>query len=134
MMTASMLVLFTDFGIGSPYMGQMRAVLHQGAPGSPIIELFADAPAFDARAAAYLLAAHAPEFPPGTVFVCVVDPGVGGDRPPMVLRAKDQVFVGPGNGLFEIIAGGRLGSRPGPSPGARNACRRHFMAATCSLL
>ena len=104
MMTASMLVLFTDFGIGSPYMGQMRAVLHQGAPGSPIIELFADAPAFDARAAAYLLAAHAPEFPPGTVFVCVVDPGVGGARPPMVLRAKGQVFVGPGNGLFEIIA------------------------------
>ncbi len=99
-----MIVLFTDFGIGSPYMGQMRAVLHQGAPEVPIIDLFADAPVYDARAAAYLLAAHAPEFPPGTVFVCVVDPGVGGDRPAMVLHAGGQVYVGPGNGLFEIVA------------------------------
>jgi hypothetical protein len=103
-MIGPMIVLFTDFGIGSAYMGQMRAVLHQGAPGSPVIDLFADAPTFDPRAAAYLLAAHAPEFPPGTVFVCVVDPGVGGDRPAMVLRAGGHVFVGPGNGLFEIIA------------------------------
>jgi hypothetical protein len=99
-----MIVLFTDFGIGSPYMGQMRAVLHQGAPALPIVDLFADAPTYDARAAAYLLAAHGPEFPPGTVFVCVVDPGVGGDRPAMVLRADGHTFVGPGNGLFEIIA------------------------------
>jgi hypothetical protein len=99
-----MIVLFTDFGIGSPYMGQMRAVLHREAPGAAVVDLFADAPTFDARAAGYLLAAHALEFPAGTVFVCVVDPGVGGDRPAMVLHADGHVYVGPGNGLFEIIA------------------------------
>ena len=102
--TTAMIVLFTDFGIGSPYMGQMRAVLHRDAPGSAIVDLFADAPTFDARAAGYLLAAHALEFPAGTVFVCVVDPGVGSARPPMLLHADGQIFVGPGNGLFEIIA------------------------------
>jgi S-adenosylmethionine hydrolase len=101
---APLLVLFTDFGLRGPYMGQMRAALLQNAPGVPIITLFADAPAYDVRAAAYLLAAYAPDMGEGAVFVCVVDPGVGGDRPPMVLRAGGQTFVGPGNGLFEIIA------------------------------
>lgn len=99
-----MIVLFTDFGARGPYMGQMRAVLHHGAPGSQIIDLFADAPIYDARAASYLLAAYAPGFPKDTVFVCVVDPGVGGERPPMVLQADGRCFVGPGNGLFEIVA------------------------------
>jgi len=99
-----MIVLFTDFGMRGPYMGQMRAVLHQCAPGSPVIGLFADAPPYDARAASYLLAAYASEFPRGTVFLCVVDPGVGGDRSAMVLEADGRIFVGPGNGLFEIIA------------------------------
>ena len=104
MTNAPMLVLFTDFGLRGPYMGQMRAVLHQGAPGVPVVDLLADAPSFDIRAAAYLLAAYAPDFPPGSVFLCVVDPGVGGPRPAMVLRAGGQIFVGPGNGLFEIVA------------------------------
>lgn len=108
MTSAPMLVLFTDFGLAGPYMGQMRAALHRDAPGLVIVDLFADAPSFDIRAAAYLLAAYAPDFPAGAVFVCVVDPGVGGKRPAMVLRAEGraggQVFVGPGNGLFEIIA------------------------------
>ena len=71
-----MIILFTDFGIGSPYMGQMTAVLQQKAPGIPVIPLFADVPAFNVRAAAYLLAAYLQEFPAGTVFLCVIDSGV----------------------------------------------------------
>lgn len=99
-----MIVLFTDFGVRGPYLGQMRAVLHQRAAESQIIDLFSDAPAYDARAGGYLLAAYAPEFPRGTVFLCVVDPGVGSDRPPMILQADGRIFVGPGNGLLEIVA------------------------------
>lgn len=101
---APALILFTDFGVQGPYMGQMHAALHRYAPGVRVIELFADAPVHDARAAAYLLAAYAPDMGKGAVFVCVVDPGVGGSRPPMVLWAHEQIFVGPGNGLLEIIA------------------------------
>jgi len=97
-------VLFTDFGSAGPYIGQMRAVLHQCAPNVPVIDLFSDLPPFDVQAAAYLLAAYASDMGKGTVFLCVVDPGVGGERPPMILRAQNQVFVGPGNGLFEIVA------------------------------
>jgi len=98
-----MIVLFTDFGLQGPYTGQMKAVLHQMAPGIPIIDLFADAPAGNAKASAYLLAAYAQWFAAGTTFLCVVDPGVGGARPPVVVEADGRWYVGPGNGLFELI-------------------------------
>ena len=73
-----MIVVFTDFGFEEPYTGQMKAVLHQMAPGIPLIDLFADAPVGNPRASAYLLAAYAQWFAIGAVFLCVVDPGVGG--------------------------------------------------------
>jgi S-adenosyl-L-methionine hydrolase (adenosine-forming) len=101
---APLLALFTDFGVQGPYMGQMRAVLHQCAPGLPIVDLFADAPRYDVRAASYLLAAYAPDMPAHSILVCVIDPGVGSERPPMIFRAGERTFVGPGNGLFEIMA------------------------------
>ena len=71
----NMIVLFTDFGSDGPYAGQMKAVLHQMAPGIPIIDLFADAPVGNPKASAYLLAAYAEWFAAGTVFLGVVDPG-----------------------------------------------------------
>jgi S-adenosylmethionine hydrolase len=98
-----MIALFTDFGLHGPYTGQMKAVLHQGAPGIPIIDLFADAPVGNPKASAYLLAAYAAWFPVRTVFLCVVDPGVGGTRPSIFLEADDRWYIGPGNGLFELI-------------------------------
>jgi S-adenosyl-L-methionine hydrolase (adenosine-forming) len=98
-----MIVLFTDFGLQGPYTGQMKAVLYQLAPAVPAIDLFADAPVGNPRASAYLLAGYAQWFPAGTVFLCVVDPGVGGTRPPIILEADGRWYVGPGNGLFELV-------------------------------
>lgn len=98
-----MIVLFTDFGLAGPYTGQVKAVLQQRVPGVPVIDLFADAPMQNPKAAAYLLAAYAAWFPADSVFLCVVDPGVGGARPPVIVKADRRWFVGPGNGLFEII-------------------------------
>ena len=98
-----MIVLFTDFGPSGPYLGQMRAVLARDAPGVAVIDLLSDAPAFDARSSAYLLAAYAPEFPAGTVFLCVVDPGVGGARAPLAVSAAGRWYVGPDNGLIAIV-------------------------------
>lgn len=99
-----MIVLATDFGHAGPYVGQMKAVLLREAPGVPVIDLFADLPAFDIQAAAYLLAAYVDEFPSGTVFLCVVDPGVGSERRAAAIDADGRWFVGPDNGLFNVIA------------------------------
>jgi S-adenosyl-L-methionine hydrolase (adenosine-forming) len=99
-----MILLFTDFGSRGPYLGQMQAVLVRLAPGVPVIALLNDAPAFDARASAYLLAAYAREFAKGDVFVCVVDPGVGGPRAPIVVEADGRWYVGPDNGLLTMVA------------------------------
>lgn len=98
-----MIVLFTDFGLEGPYTGQVKAVLWREAPGMPAFDLFADAPMQRPKEAAYLLAAYAGVFPAGTVFLCVVDPGVGTDRPAEALNIDGQWFVGPGNGLFEPL-------------------------------
>ena len=98
-----MIVLFTDFGLQGSYTGQMKAVLHQMVPGMPLIDLFADAPVGNPKASAYLLAAYAGWFAPGSVFLCVVDPGVGSTRPPIIVEAEGRWYVGPGNGLFELV-------------------------------
>ena len=98
-----MILLFTDFGYDGFYVGQMHAVIARQAPGVPVINLMHDAPAFDPAAAAYLLAALAPGLSRGAVVVAVVDPGVGGPRRPIVVRADERLFVGPDNGLFEMV-------------------------------
>ena len=75
-----MILLFTDFGLEGPYLGQVKAVLAAAAPAVPVIDLLSDAPPFDPGAAAYLLAALAPACPEESVLLAVVDPGVGGAR------------------------------------------------------
>jgi S-adenosylmethionine hydrolase len=98
-----MIVLFTDFGLEGPYTGQVQALLYRQAPGIPVISLFADLAPFDTQSAAYLLPPYAAGFPPGSVFLCVVDPGVGGDRPAAAVRADGRWYVGPDEGLFAIL-------------------------------
>ncbi len=98
-----MIVLCTDFGLEGPYTGQVKAVLQQQVPDVPVIDLFSDLPVHNPKAAAYLLPAYCKGFEPGTVFLCVVDPGVGGERDALIVHADQHWFVGPDNGLFEII-------------------------------
>jgi S-adenosyl-L-methionine hydrolase (adenosine-forming) len=98
-----MIVLFTDFGLSGPYTGQVEAVLQQSAPGIAVIRLFADAPAGRPKPSAYLLAAYATWFPAGTVFLCVIDPGVGSERRAVIVDGDGRLYVGPDNGLFELI-------------------------------
>ena len=98
-----MIVLFTDFGLEGPYTGQVAAVLQQAAPAVPVISLFADLAPGQVKPAAYLLAAYAEWFPAGTVLLCVVDPGVGSDRHALIIEADGRFYVGPDNGLFEIV-------------------------------
>jgi S-adenosyl-L-methionine hydrolase (adenosine-forming) len=98
-----MIVLFTDFGLEGPYTGQVKAVLYRTAPGVPVVDLFADAPAHRPKPAAYLLAAYGIWFPPGTVLLAVIDPGVGTRRAALIVEAEGRWYVGPDNGLFELV-------------------------------
>ncbi len=103
-MSAPLILLFTDFGIEGPYVGQMKTVL-SATRRIPALDLMHDAPAHNPRAAAYLLAALATVSPPGSVFLGVVDPGVGTEaRRPAAVQADGRWFVGPGNGLFNVVA------------------------------
>lgn len=98
-----MIALFTDFGLEGPYTGQVKAVLAEQAPGVEVIDLFADLPAFNVKAAAYLLPAYSRYLPADTVCVCVVDPGVGGAREAIAVRADGRWYVGPDNGLLSRV-------------------------------
>lgn len=98
------IVLFTDFGIEGPYLGQLKAAIYQKLPRCIVVDLFSDLPPFQARAAASLLAAYSNDLPAGSVFLCVVDPGVGTvSRRAVVVEAKGSWFVGPDNGLFDLL-------------------------------
>jgi S-adenosyl-L-methionine hydrolase (adenosine-forming) len=100
-----MIVLFTDFGSDDIYVAQVKTVLaQQTAPGTPIHDLLHRVPNFDPRAGAHLLAALQGWFPAGSVFLAVVDPGVGGARDPVVLEADGKAYVGPDNGLLSVVA------------------------------
>jgi hypothetical protein len=97
------IVLFTDFGSADLYVGQVKAVLAADAPAVPVLDLLNDAPDYDVEAAAHLLAALAPQFAAGTVFLAVVDPGVGTPRGALVLEADGRRYVGPDNGLLSLV-------------------------------
>jgi len=98
-----MIFLFTDFGAEGPYLGQVEGALRQSG-SREVIHLVSNAPRYDAQASAFLLAALVPFTAPASVILGVVDPGVGGDRQPVAMRAGGRWFVGPDNGLFNTVA------------------------------
>ena len=94
------IALFTDFGTRDAYVAQLKGVILSLHPTVQLIDLTHAVEAFDVRAAAYLLDAAARYFPAGTIFVAVVDPGVGTARRPLLLATQaDKFYVGPDNGL-----------------------------------
>jgi len=97
------IVLFTDFGARDLYVGQVKAALAERAPRARVIDGLHEAPAFDIEASAHLLAALAGRYPRGSVFLAVVDPGVGGARDAIVVQVDGRTFVGPDNGLLSVL-------------------------------
>lgn len=96
-------VLFTDFTLHGPYVGQMAAAIGALSPESRLIHLMHDAPAMRPDLAAYLLPAACARLPGDTVVVAVVDPGVGGDRRALIVETAAGHFVGPDNGLLSRL-------------------------------
>lgn len=99
-----MIALFTDFGTHDAYVAQLKGAILSIHPTVQLVDLTHEVRAFDVRAAAYLLDAAARYFPAGTIFVAVVDPGVGTTRLPLLLVTRaDKFYLGPDNGLFTWV-------------------------------
>lgn len=98
------ITLTTDFGSQDYYVGAMKAVILQICPDIRFVDISHDISPQDIMAGAWVLKNTAFLYPAGTIHLAVVDPGVGGERRPILARVKDQYFVGPDNGLFSLVA------------------------------
>ena len=97
------IALMTDFGIGDGDVGVMKGVIAGITPDVHIIDITHHVTPQNVSSGAWILAAGYRYFPKNTVFVCVVDPGVGSTRGAIALHAGDWYFIGPDNGLFSYI-------------------------------
>lgn len=98
------IALLTDFGTRDAYVAQLRGSILRTLPGAQIVDLSHEMHAFDIRRAALFLDKAVRTYPPGTIVVAVVDPGVGGPRLPVALRTQSgRTYIGPDNGLFSAV-------------------------------
>jgi S-adenosylmethionine hydrolase len=97
------ITLTTDFGTSDSYVAAMKGVILGVAPQARIVDISHEVKPQDVAGAAYLLQGVVPFYPPGTIHVVVVDPGVGGRRRPIAVRTSHAMFVGPDNGVFSHV-------------------------------
>lgn len=100
--------LLTDFGTRDAYVGILKGIVLARCPEARLVDLTHDVPPQDVAAGSLVLASAVGFFPPGTIHLAIVDPGVGTARLPVVVTAGAATFVGPDNGLL-VPATRRLG-------------------------
>jgi hypothetical protein len=122
------IALFTDFGWTDPYVAQMKGAILTIDPAARLLDLTHDVTPFDVEQGSYLLDQSAQEFPAGTIFVAVVDPQVGTDRDPLLVRTSaGKFYIGPDNGIF-----GRVIDREGFGAAWKLDQRAYFRAGATS--
>jgi hypothetical protein len=97
------ITLLTDFGLKDGYVGVMKGVIWSIAPQAQIADITHQIRPQNVMEGALALGRATPYFPPGTVHVAVVDPGVGTQRRPIAARLGIRFFVGPDNGLCTVM-------------------------------
>ena len=103
MARTQLVTLLTDFGTAGPFVAAMKGVILKVCPRAQIIDISHDIPAHDLLAGALVLARSAPYFPPNTVHLAVVDPGVGTKRAILAGRYGDQTLIFPDNGIISLV-------------------------------
>jgi hypothetical protein len=99
------IALLTDFGTRDHYVGTMKGVMLGVCPDASLVDISHDIPPHDVLAGAFELAASYRYFPKGTIFLVVVDPGVGSTRRGIAVECGDHLFVAPDNGVLSIVFG-----------------------------
>jgi S-adenosyl-L-methionine hydrolase (adenosine-forming) len=102
-MRKPVITLLTDFGIRDHYVAAMKGVILTINPRCSLIDITHQVNPHHIEEAAFILAHASSFFPRGTIHLCVVDPGVGGPRRPILMVTSNYFFVGPDNGLFTYI-------------------------------
>ena len=97
-----MIVLLTDFGERDGFVGAIKGVILSINPSATFVDLTHHVQPFNIKEGALILKAHYRYFPKNSLFLCVVDPGVGSERKGVVVRCGDYTFVGPMNGIFDL--------------------------------
>jgi S-adenosylmethionine hydrolase len=103
MSSRPVIALLTDFGLRDHYVGTMKGVMLGLCPEATFVDISHDVPPHDVLAGALDLAASYRYFPAGTVFLAVVDPGVGSPRRALAAESGDYRFVAPDNGLLTMV-------------------------------
>jgi S-adenosyl-L-methionine hydrolase (adenosine-forming) len=106
-MSRPIITLTTDFGLGSPYVAEMKGVMLAICPDVHLVDVCHAVPPQDIRSGALILGDTTGCFPPGTIHVAVVDPGVGTARRVVGLACEGMYFFGPDNGIFSRVLAGR---------------------------
>jgi S-adenosyl-L-methionine hydrolase (adenosine-forming) len=100
-----LIVLLTDYGTDSIYVGMLKGAIYTKAPEARVDAITNAVPPYDIATGARMLLEAAGEFPAGTTFCCIVDPGVGSARKCVILRTTNGLtFVAPDNGLLAPVA------------------------------
>ena len=97
------IALLTDFGLSDNFVGVMKGVIYRINPEAKIVDLCHQIESHNIYQAAFLLKKSYPYFSEGTVFVVVVDPGVGGERKPIIVKTEKYLFVAPDNGVLSFL-------------------------------
>ncbi|HTR97393.1 MAG TPA: SAM-dependent chlorinase/fluorinase [Candidatus Acidoferrales bacterium] len=100
-MPSTIVTFLSDFGAQDWFVGVVHGIVHELAPSAAVVDLNHLIPPANVVRGAFILEAAAPDFPPGSVHLAVVDPGVGTERRALAVRARGAFFVGPDNGLLE---------------------------------
>ena len=113
---APTVTLLTDFGTADSYVAEMKGAMLRVAPDARLVDVTHDVPAGDLAAGRYLLTRTWRQFPPGTVHLVVIDPGVGSARPALAATRDDHGFVGPDNGVLgPVLPGATVVKLPVPA-------------------
>jgi S-adenosylmethionine hydrolase len=131
------ITLTTDFGTADGYVGEMKGVLLSRVPDAHLVDITHDIPPQDVERARLTIARVWRRFPPGTVHLVVVDPGVGSSRGALAVQADDRFLVGPDNGVLSpalLSASARAVSLAVPASASHTFHGRDVFAPAAAVL
>ncbi|HEX6536915.1 MAG TPA: SAM-dependent chlorinase/fluorinase [Gemmatimonadaceae bacterium] len=131
------ITLLTDFGTADGYVGEMKGVLAAAAPAASLVDIAHDIPPQDIEGARLAVARYWRRFPPGTVHLVVVDPGVGSARAALAVESDGRALVGPDNGVLSpalLLRGARVVSLPTPAGASATFHGRDVFAPAAAML